>query len=113
MDFPLPFDDVHPIPGPVEHCLLCGQELHHAAVAIAGGSLWMSRDRMGGRMHDRMEAFLMLRAQRGGECGDLEIVRGVLGGQYEMRFCSSGCCRSFLNSIVDELEAQMLRKGPG
>ena len=76
----------------------------------------LDRSKKSGGPSDRMEGFLEFGwhgAQNGG-FGDgreiytrVEIIGDVIGGQFDLYFCSTPCLRKFLNACVDELDKRI------
>lgn len=40
-------------------------------------------------------------------CVDLDVVKELVGGQFDLGFCSTNCLREFLLSMVAELESKV------
>ena len=110
MEFPLCFDDVDSLPRKKNLCLTCGHQLHDIVVSLSGGAFWMDRQHSSGGLHDRMEAFLTFHKEMSGEAERVEVVSDILGGQFQLLFCSSACCKSFLNTVLDELDTRMAHR---
>ena len=117
LNFPIIQDDVTYYPKEAlcpwckEHKVL---EPHSFAV-LNGGALLKSEDGAYGPSPE-MEGFLHFSwhgAHNGGQgkyseaTGHTEIVKDVIGGQFDLYFCSTNCLRSFLNACVDDLERQI------
>jgi hypothetical protein len=49
------------------------------------------------------------------DSADLQIIRDLQGGQFDLNFCSTNCLRDWLNSVVDRVEEDLQRNlsGPG
>jgi len=99
-------------------CPICRRkrvfEPHSFAVLAAGALLRTSR--IDASTDDRMIGFLDLAwhgAHNGGRGADKDmyvhvpVANDVVGGQFELYFCSPQCLRAFMNSLVDELERRM------
>ncbi len=91
----------------------------HSFVVIAGGAFLMNREEDSGGPDDNMDGFLDIiwhGAHDGGEGRDREIgatvqiAKDVIGGQFELYFCSTKCLRPYLNFCVDELEKKMRKQ---
>jgi hypothetical protein len=89
----------------------------HSFAVLGGGALLKSGDGASGPSSE-LEGFLHFSwhgAHDGGQGRDpgaygcTEVVRDVIGGQFDLYFCSTDCLRSFLNACVDDLE-QKIRK---
>ncbi|MBI5694861.1 MAG: hypothetical protein HZC51_03835 [Nitrospirae bacterium] len=89
--------------------------------ALSGGALLMDRQDDSGGPDDAMDAFLELRwhgahTEDGGIGEDpvmhegVYIAKDVIGGQYDLLFCSTKCLREFLNHAVDKLEEKVAKK---
>jgi len=87
----------------------------HSFAVIGGGALLKSEDDVYGPSNE-MEGFLHFSwhgAHDGGQgkdseaTGHTEIVKDVIGGQFDLYFCSTDCLRSFLNACIDDLEQKI------
>ncbi len=76
----------------------------------------MNRSRRDGGPSDKLDGYLHLTwhgAHDGGDGDDRDIYAkvpiadGVVGGQYELCFCSTDCLRAFLNAAIYELEQRI------
>ena len=71
----------------------------------------MSTDGMDSIQTDRLEGFLHLgfhgkdSAMRDSE--DSMLVDCILGGQYDLNWCSVRCMRSALNQLLDDIESSV------
>lgn len=80
----------------------------------------MDRKRENGGIDDNLDGFFNI-AWHGahtkfggnGESPDIytsiDIAADVVGGQFELYFCSTKCMRAFLNKIIDMLEEKMVK----
>ena len=83
---------------------------------ITGGAVLMSRREKIGGPSNKMQGYLDLDWHGAHDGGSgkhresfvsLPIAKDVVGGQFDLMFCSTKCLRAFLNVAVDELERRM------
>ena len=86
----------------------------HSFAFINGGALLMDRKEDSGGSSTDMDAYLTIgwhgAHSEGGDVTDdpeqyssIDIVNGVVGGQFGLYFCSIKCLRFFLNACIDKL----------
>jgi hypothetical protein len=97
-------------------CLACGQilndkkfprliYLNFSTVLMETDSLGMSTDDMDGAVHLGVFDFTK------DEGAALTHATDIRGGDTDFCFCSTACCRSWLNKMVDALERKALASG--
>ena len=88
----------------------------HSFAVLSGGALLMNREKDTGLPDDNLDGFLSLswhgaHDEGEGEDSDIDanvdVARGVRGGQFEMYFCSISCLRSYSNHCLDQLEKEI------
>jgi len=47
------------------------------------------------------------------DSGNVDIISDLVGGQFDLAFCSTSCLRSWFNSVVDRVEQDLLRNLSG
>lgn len=104
-------------------CPICGKRRigePHSFVCFSGGAIQMYTGDSGGPSSD-MRGILNLdwhgaHTDHGGVGAlpdtfeTVEVVRDVVGGQFELYFCSIRCFRRFTKSIADELESKLKKQ---
>jgi hypothetical protein len=108
MKFPVLRDSDLPFaPGGRQCCLMCSCNLSERFVYLSGGacadvnaiddSLLGAFFNIGSHSHD----------PRGVGNEEVEVIRDLKGGQFDLGFCSTKCLREFFVSLVAELEARI------
>ncbi len=88
---------------------------------LTSGALLIDRKTRDGGPDVNLEGFLSLiwhgaHTNEGGQgrhadvYSIVNIARNVKGGQFDIRFCSTKCLRSFFNHAVDSLEKKLSKK---
>lgn len=109
---------------PAEHtCAFCGRgnisEPHSMAV-LSGGAILVNRKTGDGGPDPKLDGFLDIcwhgahtEDGGGGEHPNIfqsiPIACDVIGGQFDIFFCSTKCLRAFLNHAVDQLDDRVLK----
>jgi len=95
-------------------CPACGQPFSHGFAYMMGGAILLSKDRQNSLAHDRLEGFLHIGfhgsdADASGSA-DILVVDDVVGGQFDLQWCSVRCMRAWLTKLLDTLEADISRE---
>jgi hypothetical protein len=88
---------------------------------LSAGALFVNRKTGDGGPDPRLDGFLCLtwhgaHTNEGGQghYSDkykvIHIAKDVLGGQFNLNFCSIKCLREFINNAVDKLEKSIVSK---
>jgi hypothetical protein len=118
--FPWLRDNDLPYWPPRRRCPVCGRPFVDTVVYIMAGALVpiQSTGRRA-RAERQMEGFFNVGVHTSDtECrgnADLEIVRDLKGGQFDLQFCSLDCLQEFFNFLVEQLRTEsskaMSRRG--
>lgn len=92
-------------------CPVCGQPFSHGFAYLMGGANLLSKDQQNSLTHDRLEGFLHLgfhgRDADASGSADILVVDDVVGGQFDLHWCSVRCMRAWLTKLLDTLEADI------
>jgi hypothetical protein len=92
-------------------CPVCGKNFREAGQVayIMAGASWDAGELS--VADDVIQAFLNVGVHGARtdvkDSADIEIVSDLHGGQFDFEFCSTGCLRSWLNSVVDRVEQDL------
>jgi hypothetical protein len=107
-DFPLLKDNDHSIlPSRTEDgCIVCQTDFQKGLVYLSAGAVaeatLVESDLLEGFFHIGFHSNPNeLNSQ------DVDVVNNLIGGQFDLNFCSTSCLRKFLMGLVDELEVRL------
>ena len=85
-------------------CPICGKKIENGAAYVHGGAVYEDTT-------FETEAFFKVgyhsKATDVSGCGQVDVVKHLYGGQFDLNFCSTSCVRAFFSKIVDEVERQV------
>jgi len=96
-------------------CLICHKKIRHVVVTLSAGAVYdIDPDKK--QDEPLLEGFWYLSFHTSNtDCKDnawLEIVRDLVGGQFDLQFCSTKCLRVFFAKILRDFENRIeLAKG--
>jgi hypothetical protein len=92
-------------------CPNCGGGFVEGLAYLSGGALLLTKDHKESIRSDRFEGFLHMgfhgKDPEMRDSTDALIVDDVVGGQFDLQWCSLVCMREWLMRLVDELEARL------
>lgn len=96
-------------------CPNCGRDFSGGIAYIMGGASLLSKDHQDGHESERLQGFLNI-GFHGIDPGmqdstDAMLVDNVIGGQFDLNWCSIACMRSWLNRLLDQLERRLTIPG--
>ncbi len=89
-------------------CVYCSGALVGTVVYVSGGAMLLTRDRTESVVSKRLSGFLNI-GMHGTDPNmldskDIEIVREVIGGQFDLAFCGLSCLRAWFQAVTEQLE---------
>lgn len=92
-------------------CPNCGRAFVSGFAYLSGGALLLSPDNETSNETERLKAFLNIGFH--GKDGDMRdstgatLVDDVIGGQFDLNWCSIACMRLWFNRLMDEMENRL------
>ena len=97
----------HPTDG---RCPVCGGDFRRGTAYLSAGALLLSKDGRNSIHPDRLQAFLHVGFHGPDteirDSSDVEVVRDLYGGQFDLQWCSVACMREWLLRLLQEVESQ-------
>ncbi|WP_442511686.1 hypothetical protein SH528x_003396 [Novipirellula sp. SH528] len=92
-------------------CPNCGGKFAGGFAYIMGGGLLLSKDLKNSLHSDRLQGFMHVgfHGKDPDMCDsvDANVVDDVIGGQFDLQWCSMACMRAWLMRLLDRLEARL------
>ena len=89
-------------------CPACGAQFGKGFAYLSGGSLLLTDDNQNSIHTDQLKAFLHLGFHGTDpemrDSADLMLAEDVLGGQFDLHWCSLRCMREWITRVLDDLE---------
>ena len=95
----------HPVDG---RCPECGGDFRRGIAYLSAGALFLSKDKKNSIHPDRLQGFLHVGIHGADtemrDSSDVEVVRNLYGGQFDLQWCSIACMREWLLKLLREVE---------
>ena len=94
-------------------CLVCGNTLVNGLVYLSAGSVF-DVDPDDPKDKPQLEAFFHIGyhspASDVSGCADIAVVDHLVGGQFDLSFCSTACLKHFFSDLVADLEMELVEE---
>lgn len=94
-------------------CPNCGHAFASGFAYLSGGALLLSAENETSNETERLQAFLSIgfhgKDSEMQDSTDATLVDDVIGGQFDLNWCSIACMRFWLNRLMDEMENRLPR----
>lgn len=97
----------HPTDG---RCPECGGDFRRGNAYLSAGAMLLSEDGQDSLHPARLQGFLHVGIHGPDtemrDSSDVEVVRGLYGGQFDLIWCSIACLRAWMMKLLDEVETR-------
>ena len=123
MDFPMLRGNRKKFPAENKCAWCCRDNVcePNSMAVLTAGAVFVNRKTANGGPDSRLDGFLDIcwhgaHIEEGGKgeypniFKNISLARDVIGGQFDIYFCSTICLRAFLNNAIDQLENEIEKK---